>query len=67
MDEEVKQVVFKMGANKASGEDGLNAFFFQNNKEAFEKGSFLEQLKSALVVLIPKIDEPVDFNRVSVM
>lgn len=28
--EEVKVVVFEMGPSKAGGEDGLNAFFFQN-------------------------------------
>lgn len=28
--EEIKNVVFEMGPSKAGGEDGLNAFFFQN-------------------------------------
>lgn len=59
-----------MGANKASGLDGLPLFFFQVNSEvvglaicgfiwsAFEKGSFPPVMNETLITLILKKEAP---------
>jgi hypothetical protein len=64
--EEVHEVIFNMGNNKAHGPDSYSALFFKKAwsivgediskaiMEFFKNGSLLKQLNHALIALIPK-------------
>lgn len=66
---EVKKAIFSIGGDKAPGEDGYTAFFFQKCwdevaqevccmiREVWEGSFDLSQINKTLLVLIPKIDK----------
>ncbi|KAL8091333.1 hypothetical protein AgCh_033807 [Apium graveolens] len=68
--EEIKEVIFHMGDDKASGPDGYSALFFkkawviigedvcQAVKEFFVSGKLLKEVNATLIALIPKIEHP---------
>ena len=68
--EEVKQAMMRMGSYKAPGSDGFQPFSFKHYQEVvgddvwnlvrgtFDSGSMDPVLAEALIVLIPKVDQP---------
>ena len=68
--EEVKLVVFSMGAFKAPGPDGLHALFYQSQwssvgvdvfkfvEDIFAGGSMTAYTNQTLITLIPKVEHP---------
>ncbi|KAL8119827.1 hypothetical protein AgCh_017083 [Apium graveolens] len=68
--EEIKDVIFHMGDDKASGPDGYSALFFKKAwviigddvchavKEFFVTGKLLKEVNATLIALIPKIEHP---------
>ena len=69
-DEEVKLVVFQLGAYKATGPDGYNGFFYQKYWETikgdvikvvqyyFRNRRLLREINMTYIILIPKIKAP---------
>ncbi|KAL8124533.1 hypothetical protein AgCh_012252 [Apium graveolens] len=68
--EEIKEVIFQMGDDKASGLNGYSALFFkkawvvigedvcQAVKEFFVTGKLLKEVNATLLALNPKMDHP---------
>lgn len=68
--EEIREVVFAMGDDKASGPDGYSAKFFKSAwtvigedfckavQEFFRSGKLLKEVNATLIALIPKVDSP---------
>lgn len=79
-DDEIRGVVFGLKANKAPGQDGFNALFFQRAwpiigehvilavKEFFRNYSLLGEINSTIITLVPKVANPssmADFRPIS--
>ncbi|QHO00044.1 uncharacterized protein DS421_13g403050 [Arachis hypogaea] len=73
--QEVKEAVFSMGSLKAPGLDGLNGLFYQKYwhiiqedvlavvQNFFDDGTIPKDINETIVVLIPKVDNPENLNR----
>ncbi|XP_063938227.1 uncharacterized protein LOC108193487 isoform X3 [Daucus carota subsp. sativus] len=69
-DDEIKEVFFSMGDDKASGPDGFSARFYKSAwpvigpdvcngvKEFFSSGKLLKEVNATLIALIPKVKCP---------
>ncbi|GJU84848.1 RNA-directed DNA polymerase, eukaryota, reverse transcriptase zinc-binding domain protein [Tanacetum coccineum] len=68
--DEIKNAIFDINSNKASGPDGFSSGFFKKAwevigndfclvmKEFFRSGKILEEINASLIALIPKINTP---------
>ena len=73
--EEVEVALFKMGPNKAPGEDGFTAGFFQKHWALMKEnvtaavlgflngGELPEQINRTVLVLIPKVANPQELTQ----
>ncbi|OMO88682.1 reverse transcriptase [Corchorus capsularis] len=73
--EEIREAAFQLGAHKAPGPDGFNGIFFQEFWDIvgetvtkatlgfFNGGFMLRELNSTCIVLIPKVNSPVEVTQ----
>ena len=73
-DNEIRQTIFSMKPLKAPGVDGLHVIFYQTQwhiighsfckfiKHSFSSGSIPKEINTTLLVLIPKVDHPVNLK-----
>nr|GEW54656.1 hypothetical protein [Tanacetum cinerariifolium] len=72
--DEIKEALFSLGDNKASGPNGFSVAFFKETwdiisddvckviKEFFTNGILLKELNHTIITLIPKVDAPLRVN-----
>lgn len=70
MNEEIKEAMFSIGDDKATGPDGYTSKFFKSDwniiggdickavKEFFSTGKLLKVVNATLIALLPKVDNP---------
>ena len=73
-DDEIQQTIFSMKPLKAPGVDGLHAIFYQSQwhiigpsfcrfiQSTFNSGIIPKEINTMLLVLIPKVDHPVNLK-----